>query len=75
MTGTILAQTTAPDPLPFTLPAVVTVLLRAIGVVVNAAVVFLVGWFLVEPAIARLVARRNRNDPTLQEAVARCTRL
>lgn len=75
VTGTVVAQTPAPDPFPFTLPDVATVLLRAVGFVASAAVVFLVGWFLVEPAIASLVARRNRNNPTLQEAIARYTRL
>lgn len=38
-------------------------------------VVILLGWYLVEPAVTRAVERRNRNNPTLQEAVSRYVRL
>jgi small-conductance mechanosensitive channel len=39
------------------------------------AVVFVLGWFVVEPILARAVRRRNRNNPTLTEAVTRYVRL
>lgn len=37
--------------------------------------IILVGWFVVEPAISRVVRRRNRNNPTLEEAISRYVRL
>ncbi|MDR5671808.1 mechanosensitive ion channel [Halalkaliarchaeum sp. AArc-GB] len=39
------------------------------------AVVFLLGWYIVEPAIARTIRRRNPNNPTIQEAISRYVRL
>lgn len=38
-------------------------------------VVFLAGWLLVEPAISEVVRRRNRNNPTIYNAVRRYLRL
>lgn len=38
-------------------------------------VVLLPGWFVVEPAVARVVRVRNRNNPTIREAVGRYVRL
>jgi len=38
-------------------------------------VVVLVGWYVVEPAVRRAIDRRNRNNPTLREAVSRYVRL
>jgi len=35
----------------------------------------LVGWFVAEPLVARYVHRRNRNNPTIREAVSRYVRL
>jgi small-conductance mechanosensitive channel len=37
--------------------------------------VALLGWYVVEPAISRTVRRRNRNNPTIQEAISRYVRL
>jgi small-conductance mechanosensitive channel len=37
--------------------------------------VFLVGWYLLEPAVSTAVRRRNRGNPTIQEAISRYTRL
>lgn len=34
-------------------------------------VVWIIGWFVVEPAIGRVVRRRNRDNPTLIEAISR----
>jgi len=33
------------------------------------------GWYLIEPAVSRAVTRRNRNNPTLEEAISRYVRL
>jgi small conductance mechanosensitive channel len=38
-------------------------------------VVLLVGWYLVEPALSRLVRSRNPDNPTINEAITRYTRL
>jgi small-conductance mechanosensitive channel len=38
-------------------------------------VIVLLGWYVVGPAIGRLVRRRNRNNPTIQEAIQRYVRL
>ncbi len=37
--------------------------------------VLVVGWFVLEPMVSRLVRRRNRNNPTLEEAITRYLRL
>jgi small-conductance mechanosensitive channel len=37
--------------------------------------VFVLGWYVLEPAIARLVSARNRNNPTIEEAISRYVRL
>lgn len=42
---------------------------------VSTVVIVLIGWFVVEPAISRLVRRRNQNNPTLEEAISRYIRL
>ena len=41
----------------------------------GAVVVVVVGWVLLEPAISRVVTRRNRNNQTIQEAITRYVRL
>lgn len=38
-------------------------------------VVFVLGWFLVEPTISEVVRRRNRNNPTIRDVVTRYVRL
>jgi small-conductance mechanosensitive channel len=38
-------------------------------------VVLLVGWYLVEPALSRLIRNRNPDNPTMHEAITRYTRL
>jgi len=48
---------------------------RGVWFLAGFLVVVLVGWFVVEPLIARFVRRRNRNNPTIQEAVSRYVRL
>lgn len=49
--------------------------IRGAWFLVGFAVVLVVGWFLVEPAVSRVVRRRNRNNPTLQDAISRYVRV
>ena len=42
---------------------------------VGFVAVAVVGWFVLEPLVARFVRRRNSNNPTIQEAVSRYVRL
>lgn len=52
------------------------ILLVSVGwFLVGFAVVFLLGWYVVEPLIARYIRRRNRNNPTILEAITRYVRL
>jgi len=48
---------------------------RGVWFVVGFVAVTLVGWFVVEPVVGEYVQRRNRNNPTIQEAVERYVRL
>lgn len=52
-------------------PAVVRIAWFLAGVLF----VLLLGWYVAVPAIARVVRRRNRNNPTLHEAIARYLRV
>lgn len=38
-------------------------------------VVFVVGWFVVEPVVSRFIRNRNRNNPTIREVVTRWIRV
>jgi small-conductance mechanosensitive channel len=81
------AQTRSPTPTPTSAPAappeyvpdelagVWPDLLQAGWFLAGFAVVVLVGWFLLEPAVSRVVEARNRNNPTIEEAVSRYVRL
>jgi len=62
-------------PLPFGLSELDRLALRTAAFAVGVSVVTLVGWFLVEPTISRIVTARNRNNPTLEEAISRYVRL
>lgn len=48
---------------------------RAAGFLVAVIGIVVVGWFALEPVVSRLVRRRNRNNPTLEEATTRYVRL
>lgn len=50
-------------------------LLRTARFLVAFVVVLLVGWVVVEPAISRVVRKRNKNNPTIEEAITRYFRL
>lgn len=63
------------DAVPDAVPAVGAPAVRLGLFLVGFGVVFLVGWFLLEPALSRVIGRRNRNNPTLEEAITRYVRL
>ena len=49
---------------------------QRVGWFIGAALlVLLPGWYLLVPAVARIVRHRNRNNPTLEQAIARHLRL
>lgn len=50
-------------------------LTRAGWFLVGFLVVVALGWYVVEPALSRAIRRRNRNNPTIQEAISRYVRL
>jgi len=51
------------------------ILMRGAWFLAGFVVIFILGWFVVEPLVARYVRRRNSNNPTIQEAVSRYVRL
>jgi len=72
-------QTATPTPSPPVGPEGLTdywpTLIRGAWFLAGFAAVVLLGWFVVEPLVARFVRRRNSNNPTIQEAVSRYVRL
>lgn len=48
---------------------------RGVWFLAGFIVVALLGWFAAAPAVVRVVRRRNRNNPTIEEAMARYVRL
>lgn len=73
--ATALLQTPTPGLGPAELESVVPVLRRVGWFLGGVLVTGLVGWFVVEPAISRVVRRRNRGNRTIQDAIARYVRL
>ncbi|AXG11411.1 mechanosensitive ion channel family protein [Haloplanus rubicundus] len=77
----VALQTATPTPVPTPvvgpegLAAYWALIRRAVWFVAGFVAVVLVGWFAVEPLVARFVRRRNSNNPTIQEAVSRYVRL
>lgn len=63
------------SPLPEELSELTEPLLQVGGFVVGFVAIILIGWVVLEPAISRLVRRRNRNNPTLEEAISRYVRV
>jgi len=61
--------------LPIQTPEVGVVLVRAGLFVAGFLLVLAIGWLVVVPALARVVTARNRDNPTLQEAVERYARV
>lgn len=49
--------------------------LRLVEFLIGFAIIVIIGWFIVEPAISRVIRRHNRNNPTLEEAITRYVRL
>ena len=73
--ATLMSLRTAVAPLWIDAVPLEPLFIRAMGVLVAVAAILLAGWFVVEPAVSRLVRRRNRNNPTLEEAITRYVRL
>ena len=48
---------------------------RALWFGIGFVTVWVLGWYVAEPAIDRIVRRRNRNNPTLTEAISRYVRV
>jgi len=61
--------------LPVETPDLGVVLVRAGLFLAGFLVVLAVGWLVVVPAVSRAVAARNRDNPTLQEAIERYVRV
>lgn len=71
-----LATTTSPPPVgPEGLSDYGPLVVRGAWFLGGFLAVVLVGWLVVEPLVARYIARRNRNNPTIREAVSRYVRL
>jgi small-conductance mechanosensitive channel len=76
MATVALATTTSPPPVgPEGLTDYGPLLVRAAWFLAGFLAVVVVGWVVVEPLASRYVGRRNRNNPTIQEAVSRYVRL
>lgn len=79
MVAAILAplQTATPTPGvgPGELVDIYPDLVRMAWFAVGTLVALAIGMFGIEPAISRIVRRRNRNNPTLQDAIRRYVRL
>jgi small-conductance mechanosensitive channel len=69
----VVAQTDTPAPEagPTELPDLLPILIRAGWFAAGFLVVSVVGFYLVEPAVARIVRRRNPDNSTIQEAISR----
>lgn len=72
--GLTLLQT-EPGPVPDELTGLEAFALRATGFLLGFVVVLLIGLGVVEPLMSRLIRRRNRNNPTIEEAITRYIRL
>ena len=68
-------ETTTPGLGPDELVDFWPLLLQSAWFLLGFTVVAAVGWFVVEPLVGRAVRRRNRNNPTIQEAITRYVRL
>ncbi|NHN42171.1 mechanosensitive ion channel [Halorubellus sp. JP-L1] len=73
-TAAVLQATTA-EGSGLGVPDLVPVLVRAGKFVAGFLLVLVLGWYVLEPAISRLVQERNADNPTIQEAISRYVRL
>ncbi|MDH5020071.1 mechanosensitive ion channel family protein [Halobacterium rubrum] len=76
--ASLSAATTAegpPDPGPEELVDLVPLAVNAAWFLLGFGVVVVLGWVVVEPLVGRVVRRRNRDNPTIQEAIARYVRV
>ncbi|WP_440992144.1 mechanosensitive ion channel family protein [Haloarchaeobius baliensis] len=71
----LLLQGTPPDFWPAELADDWSFVVRVGWGVLAFCLVTIFGWYILDPAVSRIVTARNRNNPTLEEAVSRYLRL
>lgn len=71
----VLAATETPGVGPDEVLDYIPLLYRAAWFAGTVVAITAVGWFVLEPAVSRLVRQRNRNNPTVREAITRYVRL
>ncbi len=73
MAPSALVQTASPTPGlgPDAITAYAPNLIRLVWFVIGVGVVVVVGWVVLAPLLGRVVRRRNRANPTIEEAVTR----
>lgn len=73
----VLLQTATPTPGvgPAELGDFWPLVIRGAWFLAGFIVTALLGWFVIEPAVSRIVRRRNRDNPTVQEAISRYLRV
>jgi small-conductance mechanosensitive channel len=71
----VQTATPTPGPGPEQLVGVWPFLIRAGWFLAGFLIIILFGWYVVSPALVRAIRRRNRNNPTLEQAIARYFRL
>ena len=75
LASVVRQQTAGPDPGPEELVVFWPLLVQLGWFLVGFLTVLLLGWVLVQPVLARVLRRRNRNNPTLQAAIVLYFRL
>ena len=70
-----LSAVTPGDPGPEEVLDLVPVVVDLAWFLLGVVAVVAVGWLVVEPLVGRVVRRRNRDNPTIQEAIERYVRL
>lgn len=72
---TAAASEGPPEPGPEELVDLVPLAVNAAWFLLGFGVVVVLGWVVVEPLVGRVVRRRNRENPTIQEAISRYVRV
>lgn len=72
---TVVAAEGPPEPGPGELVDLLPLAVNAAWFLLGFGAVVAVGWVVVEPLVGRVVRRRNRDNPTIQEAISRYVRV